>query len=244
MDYGKLEEYTFGELKDMAATMDIPVKRSKLLLVNEIKEALKEYERYKRNKLDKYTRKEQLGAKGKEGTTYLVENADGKEYAMKTFRKQKSSANLRKEADLQKRAADEDAAPNVLDIDTVSKYIVMERMDKHFIDVMKQQGGDIKESQQRQIIKLYKKMDKAGVFHGDSNIMNYMLRKGKIYMIDFGMAKEISSSLVKTLGTSQPNMDIMTLGIVLKLKELGCPASSYSFFRKHLTDDQIIKFGL
>ncbi len=244
MDYKKLEGYTFSELKDMAATMDIPVKRSKLLLVTEIKEALREYERYKHTKLDKYERKEQLGNTGKEGTTYLVRSTDGKEYAMKTFRKQKSSANLRKEADLQKRVADAGAAPNVLDIDTVSKYIVMERMDKHFIDVMKQQRGDIKESQQRQIITLYKKMDKAGVFHGDSNIMNYMLRKGKIYMIDFGMAKEISRSLVKTLGTSTPNMDIMTLGIVLKLKELGCPESSYSVFRKHLNDDQIIKFGL
>lgn len=244
MDYGKLEGYTFGQLKEMASTMEIPVKRSKLLLVNEIKDALKEYERYKHTKLDKYIRQNQLGEKGKEGTTYLVETSDGKQYAMKTFRKQKSSTNLRKEADLQKKAADEDAAPNVLDIDTVSKYIVMEKMDKHLVDVMKTQGGDIKESQQRQIISLYRKMDKAKVFHGDSNIMNYMIKKGKIYMIDFGMAKEVTGSLTRSLGTNTPNMHIMTLGIVLKLKELGCPPSSYSIFKKHLTDEQIIKFGL
>lgn len=244
MNYEQLDEYTFGQLKDMAGKMDIPIKRSKLLLVNEIKDALKEYEHYKHTKLDKYERKGQLGNKGKEGITYLVETRKGKEYAMKTFRKQKSSATLRKEAELQKRAATQDAAPNVIDIDTVSKYIVMEKMDKHLVDIMKTQNGNIKESQQKQIIKLYKKMDTAGVFHGDSNLMNYMLRKGQIYMIDFGMAKEINSSLIKTLKTSTPNMDIMTLGIILKLKELGCPESSYSVFKKYLTSDQLEKFKI
>lgn len=243
MDYFCLENYTYAELKDMAKYMELNIKRSKSDLIKEITEAFREYETYKRDKLDKYIRGNQLGKKGKEGTTYQVTSKDGKVYAMKTFRKQKSSVTLRKEAELQKLAADLGVSPNVIDIDTVSKYIVMEKMDCHLLDMVREQGGILSRKQQNDLIKIYKKLDKAGVFHGDANLLNYMYKDGKLYVIDFGMAREITFSLRKKLGTNNPNMDIMTLGLALKLRELNFSESSYEHIIKHLSYEQQVQFG-
>ena len=149
MDYSQLKNYTYQELKLLAENMSLHIYRNKTDLIKEITDAFKEYETYKKEKIDKYKRGQQLGEKGKEGTTFLVTTKDGTEYAMKTFRKQKSSANLRKEAELQKMAADVGISPNVIDIDTVSKYIVMEKMDKHLVDLMKQQQGELTKQQQK-----------------------------------------------------------------------------------------------
>ena len=243
MDYVHLEEYSYKELKEIARVMDLTIRRSKAGIIGEITEAFKEYETYKKDKLDKYQRKHQLGECGKEGTTYLVEDRKGNQYAMKTFRKQKSSATLCKEADLQKIAADVGASPNVIDIDTVSKYIVMEKMDRHLLDVVQEQGGKLTRHQQKQILSIYKKLDKAKVFHGDANLLNYMYRDDNLYIIDFGMAKEVTIALIKKLGTDIPNMHIMTLGLALKLRDLGFGSSSYEYIIKHLSEEQRLQFG-
>jgi len=243
MDYSKLEKYTCVDLRLMAEKMDLRIYRGKSDLIRVITDAFKEYEAYKKDKIDKYERFEQLGKKGKEGTTFLVRTKDGSEYAMKTFRKQKSSTNLRKEADLQKMVSNLGISPQVIEIDTVSKYIVMEKLDLHLVDLMKQQGGILTKRQQKQIISIYKKLDIARVFHGDANLLNYMYKGTKLYIIDFGMAKEITQSLIKKLGTETPNMHIMTLGMALKLRDLKCTPSSYSYIVKHLSEDQRSQFG-
>jgi predicted Ser/Thr protein kinase len=242
MDYTQLEKYSYSELKQLAQDMDLTIRRSKSDLIGEITKAFKEYEKYKKDKLDRYKRKEQLGAKGKEGTTYLVVS-NNNEYAMKTFRKQKSSTTLCKEAELQKMAADVGVSPNVIDIDTVSKYIVMERMDCHLVDVIKKQNGNLTKNQQKEILSIYKKLDKARVFHGDVNLMNYMYKNNKLFIIDFGMSKEITSALIKKLGTDKPNIHIMTLGLALKLRNMGFPLSSYDYIAKHLSEEQRSQFG-
>jgi tRNA A-37 threonylcarbamoyl transferase component Bud32 len=116
-------------------------------------------------------------------------------------------------------------------------------MDKHLVDLMKQQEGCLTKQQQKHIINIYKKLDKAGVFHGDANLLNYMYKGNKLYIIDFGLAKEITTSLVKKLGTDTPNIQIMTLGMALKLRDLKCHPSSYSYIVKNLTDDQRVQFN-
>ena len=242
MDFNKLQNFTYNELKVIAQDMDIRISRSKSDIIDEIIKAFKEYESYKRDKIDRYEKYNQIGNKGKEGTTFLVKTKDGKEYAMKTFRKSKSSSTLKKEAKLQKLAADEGVSPNIIDIDTVSKYIVMEKMDGHLLDKIKKQG-DMSRSQQRQIINIYRKLDKAGVFHGDANLLNYMYKGENIYIIDFGMAREITLGLQKKLGTETPNMSIMTLGLALKLKEMQFPITSYQYIIKYLSDEQREQFG-
>ena len=244
MDFKYLQNLSYSDLKKIGEEIGILIPKKKDELISGILICFKEYEDYKKEKLDKYKRLKQIGNKGKEGITYLVETNGGKKYAMKTFKKTKSSDKLRLEADLQDKASNFGICPKLIDIDTVSKYIVMEKMDKHLIDVMNDQNGDLTQDQQEQIINIYTKLDESKVFHGDSNILNYMFKKGKLYIIDFGMGKFIDKNLVKRLGTEKPNITLMTLGFILKLKELECPESSYSYLIKFVSDDDKIKYGL
>lgn len=244
MNYSTLEKCSFTELKKMAKEMDLKSRRSRIEYINDISKAFKDYEYYLHEKIDKYTRIRQLGNKGKEGITYLVKDHKNREFAMKTFRKTKSSNNLKNEYILQKRASLMGISPRVVEYDSVSKYIVMEKMDIHLVDIMKKQKGNLGRNQQHQIIDIFRKLDQVGVFHGDSNILNYMMKNNKIYIIDFGFAKEINSKLIKKLGTPSPNIRIMTLGLVIKLKEMNCPPTSWKYLKQELTDEEIKKFKI
>ena len=224
--------------------MDIIIPKKKEDLIVEMLKCFKEYEKYKKEKVDKYEKIKQLGEKGKEGTTFLVKTKDGNEYAMKTFRKTKSSDRLRKEAQLQEKASEFNISPKIIEIDTVSKYIVMEKMDEHLIDKMKKQDGNLTEKQQKQIIKIFKLLDTAKIFHADSNILNYMFKGKKLYVIDFGMSQLIDEKLIKKLGIDTPNLTLMNLGFILKLKELKCPASSYSHLITFVSGKDKSKYGL
>lgn len=244
MDYSELKKYTMTELKNLANDMGLKSRRSKSEMITQITQAFREYEEYKQEKIDKYTRLQQLGEKGKEGTTYLVRTSKGKEYAMKTFRKGKSSDKLIREFELQKRASKLGIAPRVKEYDTVSKYIVMERLDTHLIDVMKKQDGNLLRWQQYRILDIFNKLDQAGVFHGDANPLNYMFKGKELYIIDFGFSKSITDSLKRKLGTETPNMTLMLLGFILKLKDMNCPPTSYKYLIKKLSQKDIDKFGL
>ena len=48
--------------------MSLPIHRTKAAVIEQITEAFKEYEKYKKSKLDKYKRGKQLGEKGKEAS--------------------------------------------------------------------------------------------------------------------------------------------------------------------------------
>ena len=244
MDIKQLNILSYKELKDIASDMDIEIPRKKEDLILEMLSCFKKYEKYKKDKVDKYVKIKQIGEKGKEGTTYLVKTKDNKEYAMKTFKKTKSSDRIRKEAELQEKASKYIISPEVIEIDTISKYIVMERMDTHLYHKMKEQNGNITETQQKQIIKIFKLLDKAKVFHGDSNILNYMFKGKKLYIIDFGMSQFIDDKLIKKLGVDTPNLSLMNLGFILKLKELRCPSSSYSYLLTFVSNKDKTKYGL
>ena len=244
MDSKNLHNLSYTDLTKIAEGMEIEIDSRKDKLIENILVCFKKYEEYRKEKIDKYKRIKQIGNEGKEGITYLVSTTDGKQYAMKTFRKTKSSSKLRLESELQAKAAAFGISPNVIEIDTVSKYIVMEKLDKHLMDVINKQNGNITEEQQKQIIHIYKSLDLSEVFHGDSNILNYMFKKNKLYIIDFGMGKIIDEKLKKKLGTKTPNLTLMTLGFILKLKELNCPSSAYSYLLTFVTVEDRAKYYL
>ena len=178
-----LRKKSYEELKEIAKDIEIKddqyQNRNQLLVL--ISKCFKEYEEYKTN--NKYVKIKQLGNKGKEGITYLVKDKiNDIEYAMKTFNKRKSPANIKKEADLQKKVSETGICPKVIDVDLVSNCIIMEKMDEHLFDVMKKQCGNLTEEQQKQILNIFIKLDDALVFHGDSNILNYMLKNNRIYI--------------------------------------------------------------
>lgn len=242
--FDKLQEYTMIDLKKIAETMQIPVRRSKKEMIDDILSELKEYIAYKKDKLDRYIKKEKLG-EGKEGTTYLITDKKNNEYAMKTFRSGKSINTLKKEYYLQKKAGDVEASPKVYNYDIVSKYIIMDKMDGHLYSlVAKKQKGKLKKEQQLRILEIFDKLDQAQVFHNDPNLANYMYKGDRIYIIDFGFAKEITPSLIKKLGTSRPNGVLMVIGLILKLKEEGFDSYSYKYLKKRLSKDQLKKYDL
>ena len=245
MNYKNLEYLSITELKKYASYMELNTEYvDKKKLVLDITNALKEYEKYKDKKTSKYNKIKQLGEQGKDGITFLVETPKGEKLAMKTFKNSKSVDLIKEEAYLQSLAADQDISPYIFEVDTVLKYIIMEKMDCHLKDVMKKQNGNLTKSQQLAIIHIYEKLDIAKVFHGDANILNYMFFNNKLVIIDFGMSKEITPALIKKLGTSTPNMSIMLLGFVLKLKELNCPESAYKYLTTYLSKEDRQKFKI
>jgi len=196
-------------------------------------------------KEDKYLIIKQIGNVGKEGVTYLVKRkTDSKEFAMKTFKKTKSKKNILIESELQNIASKFGICPKIIDVDLDNHFIVMDRLDIHLYEMMKSQNGDISKKYQEQIIDIFKKLDLSKVFHADSNILNYMLKNNKLYIIDFGMSKKIDEKLIKKLGDENPNLTYMTLGFVLKLKELKCPPTSYSHLLNYISDENKQKYGI
>ena len=196
-------------------------------------------------KEDKYNIIKQIGNVGKEGVTYLVQRKnDGAEFAMKTFKKTKSTKNILMESELQHIASKSGVCPKIIDVSLDDKFIVMDKLDTHLYDIMKKQNGDISKKHQEQIIDIFKKLDQTKVFHADSNILNYMLKNNKLYIIDFGMSRKIDDKLIKKLGDDSPNLTFMTLGFVLKLKELKCPPTSYSYLLNFISDSNKNKYGI
>jgi tRNA A-37 threonylcarbamoyl transferase component Bud32 len=199
---------------------------------------------YKRVSSNKYKMYNQIGNTGKDAKTYLVKDKYNNEYAMKTFKKSKSGKKIAEEVALQKICSDAGISPKVVDYDTESKFIVMEKMEGHLFDVINEQRGVLTKEQQEQVIRIFKTLDKVGVFHGDSNMMNYMYRGDRLYIIDFGYGKQIDESQIKKLGTQHPNMEIMLLGFILKLREFKCPADSYKTLAKYLPHQKREEFNL
>jgi tRNA A-37 threonylcarbamoyl transferase component Bud32 len=228
MDYSEIESWKTKDLRNEMEYFKLPVKRSRADMIRAILEA----------KDASYIRGEQLGDAGKDAVTYNV----NKKFALKQYKPRKSSAMITKEANLQRRLAEVRVCPKVIDVDTERKYILMEKLDKHLFDVNSDKS--ISPEHQKQLVKLYDQMDKARIFHGDANPLNYMTKGKKLYVIDFGMSKEITPKLVKQLGTDRPNRHIMTLGMILKMKAMNFPTSSYSYLVTALKPEQRESFGL
>ena len=244
MDYNQLKKLPFSELRSMAMGMDLNKQKSSQGYIDEITKAFKEYEQYKKDKIDRYIRFEQLGEKGKEGIVYLVRNRRKKrDCAMKCFRKNKSSINLKKEAQFQIQASKHGICPDVYDYDTVSNYIVMEKIDNNLFSLLKRQKGKMAMTYQKQMIDIFQKLDEIGIFHADPSPLNFMITGKKMYIIDFGFAKCINTTLIKKFNSKSPNMKFMVIGFILKMREI-VPHIRYEYLEEYLTQEQKNKFIL
>lgn len=191
----------------------------------------------RKKNLEKYVIKQQLGLKGKDGKTFLVVDKFGYEYAMKQFRKNKSADNMLKEVQFQRRCSEHNLSPKIIDVDTKNKFIVMEKMDYHLLDEININGGLLTEKRQKELVTLLKEMDRIGVFQGDANLLNYMIKNDRLYVIDFGLAKDIDPKLIKSTGTNTPNLKLMLLSFVIKLKESNAKEDSFLFLKKFLSEE-------
>jgi len=203
----------------------------------------KEITQRKKN-LEKYEIKQQLGLKGKDGKTFLVMDKFGYEYAMKQFRKNKCIEGMLKEVQFQRRCSEINLSPKIIDIDTKNKFIVMEKMDYHLLDEINSNGGLLSEKRQKELVILLKEMDRIGVFQGDANLLNYMIKNDRLFVIDFGLAKDIDAKLIKSTGTVNPNLKLMLLAFVIKLKESNAKKESFSYLKKFLSEEDKQNLGV
>lgn len=210
----ELENLSLPDLKKIAKKFEIPDQNTKQGLIESI------YTRYcDVKKYVSYTYVKQLGREGKDGRTFLAIDEHKNEVAIKIFKKNKRASSIEREAKLQMIAAEHGISPRVIDYDGEGKYIVMEKLDVNLFDRFREQQGQLTTSQQKAVIKLFRKLDDCKVFHGDPNPLNFMKKGRKWYIIDFGFAKPINKNTISRYG-EQPNMKYMPLGFKLKLRNI------------------------
>lgn len=231
---------SFYELKNIAHDLGINVYgMNKYEVYDSIMNYYKIEEEYLRRKKQnpskkcQYKRIRQIGNTGKDGTVYLTMK-NNNEYAMKTFNKQTKKKNIDNEIKYQQIASNIGVAPKIIDSNSSEKYIVMEKMNSHIVDYITSKKGFLSKKYQLRLIEIFKKLDDSKIFQSDPNILNYMLKNNRLYMIDFGMCKPINKQLIAKLGTEQPNMKYTLLSFICKLKEGNCDPSSYKYLLQHL----------
>ena len=193
---------------------------------------------------DKYTKLHQLGEKGKEGTVFLVEDASGRQLALKQFAKTKSERTLAKEAALLGKAAEFGIAPKMVEYNTDDNYIVMEKLDKSLFDIMRENGGKLSQALQREMINIFKVLDRIQIFHADPSPLNFMVDSaGKLKIIDFGFAKPIDLKMEKEQETKDVNMKFMPFGFILKMKDLVEP-DKFPILLMYVSDDNRALLGV
>ena len=239
-----LETLSLQDLYVIASQLSINPKRRKSDMISDILTHLNKSKHPKTPTIGKYKVHTQLGNTGKEGTTYLVSDRNGQLFAMKTFKRTKSSNRLEQEYLLQEKASHLAIAPKVYEYDTNHKYIVMEKMDEHLYDRLVRDNGFISKAFQERIIEMFKKVDDAGVFHNDANLTNYMIKNDQLYLIDYGFSKPITPKLRKELGTDYPNYRLMLIGFLLKLRSMNVPYRSYKYLLRHVNQEDKIRFRL
>ena len=124
----------------------------------------------------------------------------------------------------------------------------MDKLDYTLFDILKENKGYLSEEYQQMIVNVVYVLDRIGIFHGDPNLGNFMLKKGKKdkwYIIDFGFSKEINQRLINKYNTDKPNQKFMIVGLLLKIKEITGKVNlnQYKVFRKYLSrqDKELFK---
>ena len=220
------QRITFTQLKKLARTLGIDTYGYDKYT---IRKSIVDYLKKPKVGLFNYEKIRQIGNKGKDAIVYLTKKSK-KYYAMKSFKKKVTTSNIKKEIEFQNIAFQSGIAPKIIDYNLSDKYIVMQKMDTHLVDYITKKNGILPKKHQIRLIEIFKKLDENKIFQTDPNILNYMIKNDKIYMIDYGMCKNIDKKLTKKLGTDKPNLKFTLLSFICKLKEGKCSPSSY----KHL----------
>jgi tRNA A-37 threonylcarbamoyl transferase component Bud32 len=172
-----------------------------------------------------------LGMTGRDGNVSCVNYKNRRRYAKKQFRKNRDTNAIKREATFQQRAAKGGLSPMVKEFNLNSKYIIMDVVDGESLYArMKNQQGKLSVKQQKELLTIFSTLDTLGIFHKDPNPLNFLFdNDDKLFIIDFGFAEKINT---KRHGDA-PNMDQMTLGLLIKFKTLF-PRVSYNTMKKKL----------
>jgi len=172
---------------------------------------------------------EVLGIKGKDGSVTEV-TVRRKTYAKKQFRTNRPIKEILREVKLQSLGAAARISPKIREYNLNSKYILMDKLETNLFCILRKKNGKLTKNLQKEILRLFRILDRIGVFHKDPNPLNFMLDENKqLYIIDYGFAEHINE---KKHGKS-PNINQMTLGFLIKMKKLF-PEGKYDVLRNSL----------
>lgn len=160
------------------------------------------------------------GKQGKDGTTFLtVDPSNGHRYAIKLFKNTKSPSEIEKEAYMQRMAADNGVAPTVRGVSTSEKFIVMDALKETIVAKAKRENwASLPHDYKAMLYALCVRLDGAGVVQNDGNPLNLMVDDtGRLYIIDYGFANEISNKMHAKRG-SQPNVALTLWDFGRRLK--------------------------
>tara|TARA_B100000073_G_C23707925_1_gene563046 strand:- start:401 stop:1156 length:756 start_codon:yes stop_codon:yes gene_type:complete len=251
MDKKYLDSMKLDKLRDIAKQLDVNqvYKYNKDKLKDEILQRLIEFENFEKNEKARFRKISTLGTKGKDASTYLVQDKKGVNYALKQYRKNKSINTITNEIEFQTKANKYGISPKIHYFSEYFRYTVMDKLDFTLFEVLKENKGELSDEDQTMIVDLIYVLDRIGIFHGDPNLGNFMVNKGKKnkwYIIDFGFSKKITPQLKRKYGTKTPNKKFMIIGILLKIKEIAGAVNlnKYKIFKKHLTPDDKRLFQL
>jgi tRNA A-37 threonylcarbamoyl transferase component Bud32 len=160
-----------------------------------------------------------INKKGKDGKLLRVCRGR-KQMIMKLFRKNKNPDMIEKEFLFLEKGADLGISPKTYGYNTgVHNYIVMEELEYTLLDHIKKHGC-IKEKYQKQMIRILETLDKHSIFHGDISLLNFMFDKtGKLFIIDYGMAKDMNETFIKKY-SKDANIKYGITALILKLREI------------------------
>jgi len=249
-----IDDFNISALKKIAKILKVSryttyKKRNKDELIKRIKEnfsdkeissAIKNADIANHYITNDWARLGRLGMTGKDGKCFLVVNTRGETYAMKVFKKNKSSNSINREVEFQRRASS--ISPQIIEVNAGKKYIVMERMDCMLYDILKEQKGRLTPHQQMEIIQLFKKLDDLRIFHNDISLTNIAFKEGKFYMIDYGFS--VTTSHKDIAGIKNPNVKFMSAGLLMSLKMSGYNVERFTEIRKYVHPKILRKISL
>jgi serine/threonine protein kinase len=95
----------------------------------------------------------------------------------------------------------------------------MDRLEYSLFDVIKK-NGKMTKKHQTDVIKILEILDKNKIFHGDVSPLNFMFDKnGKMYIIDYGMSKNIDSKFLKKYGNNS-NIKLGLTVFILNIRKV------------------------
>lgn len=176
---------------------------------------MKKYESFKEDDIEVG---EALGKKGKDGTIYKVLKKKVPMVA-KIFRKNKNSEEIEQEYKFQKKAYTLGIAPKTYGYNTNGgkKYILMEKMDETLYEVLKKNDYVMPAKYQKQLIEIMQILDYNNIFHSDTSPLNFMTKKGELYIIDFGMSCKIDKKCIGKNGEN-PNVKLGIIFFIVKTR--------------------------
>jgi predicted Ser/Thr protein kinase len=159
--------------------------------------------------------------RGKDGAI-CREKHKNKNVVYKVFGKDKNKKEIKNEIKFMKKGYDLGISPKIYeyDVDVLHPYIVMEEMDRTLFDWMKDDCV-ISDDFQMQIINILEILDQNRIFHGDVSPLNFMtshVNPNKLYIIDYGMSKEMNSEFIKE-HSEHANIKQGITFFILKIRE-------------------------